>query len=120
MRNADHLPSSSSPLAAIFLKKFDENINRLDEFDEIIDCLDGMQTKIAAAQDELTPLLASTWRSSSVPAATIAIAALPTTPTLATSSRRSAATKAEGRGGRAPLGEARRTTDQCCCERDND
>jgi hypothetical protein len=52
------LPSSSSPLTAIFLKKFDEIINRLDKFDGIIDRLDGMQTKIAAAQDELTPLLA--------------------------------------------------------------
>jgi hypothetical protein len=48
MRNADHLPSSPVILAAIFLKKFDE----------IIDRLDGMQTKIAAVQDEFTPLLA--------------------------------------------------------------
>jgi hypothetical protein len=48
MRNADHLPSSPGILAAIFLKKFDEIINHLD----------GMQTKIVAVQDEFTPLLA--------------------------------------------------------------
>jgi hypothetical protein len=53
MRNADHLPSSPhfddvADLVAIFLKKFDE----------IIDHLDGMQTKITAVQDEFTPLLA--------------------------------------------------------------
>ncbi len=48
MRNTDHLPSSPGVLAAIFLKKFDE----------IIDRLDGMQTKIAAVQDKFTPLLA--------------------------------------------------------------